>query len=159
MGINSGDVSAGNMGSAQRFQYTVMGDAVNQASRFEGANKQYGSKIMIGESTYALTKDLIEVRPLDKLVVKGKVIPIEVYELLARKGELSDDMQQIRGFFEEGINLYWSKEWDEALIKFKKALEINEDDGPSLTYVERCLSYKESPPPEDWQGEYVMTTK
>jgi len=159
MGINSGDVSAGNMGSAQRFQYTVMGDAVNQASRFEGANKQYGSKIMIGESTYALTKDKIEVRPLDKLVVKGKVIPIEVYELLARKGELSDDMKKISGFFEEGINLYWNKEWDEALIKFKMALEINEDDGPSLTYVERCKAYKESPPPDDWQGEYVMTTK
>ena len=159
MGINSGDVSAGNMGSAQRFQYTVMGDAVNQASRFEGANKQYGSKIMIGQSTYDLTKDKIEVRPLDKLVVKGKVIPIDVYELLARKGELSEDMKKLRDLFEKGINLYWNREWDEALKNFKMGLDIIKDDGPSLTYIDRCKVFKESPPPDDWQGEYVMTTK
>lgn len=159
MGINSGDVSAGNMGSAQRFQYTVMGDAVNQASRFEGANKQYGSKIMIGQSTYDLTKDKIEVRPLDKLVVKGKVIPIDVYELLARKGELSEDMKKLRDLFEKGINLYWNREWDEALKNFKMGLDIIKDDGPSLTYIDRCKAFKESPPPYDWHGEYIMTTK
>lgn len=159
MGVNSGDVSAGNMGSAQRFQYTVMGDAVNQASRFEGANKQYDSEIMIGESTYALVKELVEVRPLDKLVVKGKVIPIEVYELLAKKGELSDEMSKVSLFYTEGMELYWKKEWHSALEKFKEALNIKENDGPSLTYVKRCEAFKESPPPDDWQGEFVMTTK
>jgi len=159
MGVNSGDVSAGNMGSAQRFQYTVMGDAVNQASRFEGANKQYNSDIMIGESTYELVKDLIEVRPLDKLVVKGKVIPIEVYELLAKKGELSDEMSKVSSIYTEGIELYWKRKWDLARSKFEEALKINEEDGPSLTYVKRCEAFKESPPPDDWQGEFVMTTK
>ena len=159
MGINSGDVSAGNMGSAQRFQYTVMGDAVNQASRFEGANKQYNSKIMIGATTYQMAKDKIEVRPLDKLVVKGKVIPIDVYELLAKKGELSPEMSKTSKFFEEGINFYWDKEWDLALGKFHNALEIIPEDGPSLTYVKRCELFKQTPPPDDWQGEFVMTTK
>ena len=159
MGINSGDVSAGNMGSAQRFQYTVMGDAVNQASRFEGANKQYNSKIMIGDSTYQMAKDKIEVRPLDKLVVKGKAIPIDVYELLAKKGELSPEMSKMSKFFEEGINLYWNKKWDLALSKFHSALEIISDDGPSLTFIKRCELFKETPPPHDWQGEFVMTTK
>ena len=136
-----------------------MGDAVNQASRFEGANKQYDSEIMIGESTYALVKDLVEVRPLDKLVVKGKVIPIEVYELLAKKGELSDEMSKVSLFYTEGMELYWKKEWHSALEKFKEALNIKENDGPSLTYVKRCEAFKESPPPDDWQGEFVMTTK
>ncbi|HDR05632.1 MAG TPA: adenylate/guanylate cyclase domain-containing protein, partial [Candidatus Marinimicrobia bacterium] len=81
MGINSGLVSAGNMGSNQRFQYTVMGDAVNAAARFESANKQYGTYIMIGDNTYKLAKEYIEVRILDKIVVKGKAIPIIVYNL------------------------------------------------------------------------------
>ena len=159
MGINSGDVSAGNMGSAQRFQYTVMGDAVNQASRFEGANKQYNSKIMIGDATYQMAKDKIEVRPLDKLVVKGKAIPIDVYELLAKKGELSPEMSKMSKFFEEGINLYWNKKWDSALSKFHSAIEIISGDGPSLTFIKRCELFKEKPPPDDWQGEFVMTTK
>ena len=159
MGINSGDVSAGNMGSAQRFQYTVMGDAVNQASRFEGANKQYSSKIMIGDTTYQMAKDKLEVRPLDKLVVKGKVIPIDVYELLAKKGELSPEMSKVRKFFEEGINFYWDKQWDSALSKFHNAIEVIPEDGPSLTYIKRCELFKQTPPPDDWQGEFVMTTK
>ena len=159
MGINSGDVSAGNMGSAQRFQYTVMGDAVNQASRFEGANKQYNSKIMIGEATYQMAKEKLEVRPLDKLVVKGKAIPIDVYELLAKKGELSPEMSKMRKFFEEGINHYWDRKWDLALSKFQNATEIISGDGPSLTYIKRCELFKQTPPPDDWQGEFVMTTK
>ena len=159
MGINSGVVSAGNMGSNQRFQYTVMGDAVNQASRFEGANKQYGTYMMIGEETYRRAQDKIEARILDRLVVKGKLKPITVYELLGRKGQVEPKMLQICAYFTEGINLYWNRQWDAAIAAFEKALAVKGEDKPSRVFIERCHIYQENPPGPDWQGEFVMETK
>ncbi len=159
MGVNSGVVSAGNMGSSHRFQYTVMGDAVNQASRFEGANKQYGTFKMIGESTYALVKDHVEVRILDRLVVKGKLVPITVYELICRKGEITKEQAQIRDLFTEAIETYWDRKWDEAIKKFEQAIAVTGEDPPSTVFISRCKAFKENPPAENWQGEFVMTTK
>ena len=159
MGVNTGDVSAGNMGSAQRFSYTVMGDAVNQASRFEGANKQYGTRTMIGEETHRQAAEFIESRLLDKLVVKGKAVPITVYELLCKKGVISEGQAEIVALFEEGLALHLERRWDEAIKKFEAAIAIDHDDGPSTRYIERCRNYKANPPPDDWQGEFVMTTK
>jgi len=159
MGVNSGIVSAGNMGSNQRFQYTVMGDAVNQASRFEGANKQYGTYLMIGEETYRRAQDKIEVRILDRLVVKGKLKPITVYHLLGRKDQIDPEMTKVCAYFTDGINLYWDRQWDAAIAEFEKALAIKNDDGPSKVFIDRCHIYKENPPGPDWQGEFVMKTK
>lgn len=159
MGLNSGVVSAGNMGSVKRFSYTVMGDAVNQAARFEPANKEYGTLIMIGESTYTLAKEHIEARLLDKLVVKGKTVPIQIYELIAKKGEIGADKRRVVELYLEGLRLHWERQWEPALRCFNEALTIIPDDGPSLTMKARVEEYMIVPPPENWQGEYVRTTK
>ncbi|MCK5521370.1 MAG: CHASE2 domain-containing protein, partial [Candidatus Marinimicrobia bacterium] len=159
MGINSGMVSAGNMGSDQRFQYTVMGDAVNAASRFESANKQYGTYMMIGQNTYNDAKDYIEVRYLDRIIVKGKNEYITVYNLLAKKGELSDEYEGLRKYFDAAMELYWDRKFDEAITSFKKGMEFVPDDPPSKVFIGRCEAFLQTPPPENWQGEFIMTTK
>ncbi len=159
MGINSGLVSAGNMGSNQRFQYTVMGDAVNAASRFESANKQYGTYIMIGENTFKLAEEFIEVRILDKIVVKGKAIPIIVYNLLGKKDQLSPELKSLQSNYNRGIELYWERKWDEAIKAFQSALQAVPDDMPSKIFIKRCEQFKKVPPPEKWHGEFIMAEK
>jgi len=145
MGLNSGRVCAGNMGSNLRFSYTPMGEAVNQAARFEPANKDYGTSIMIGETTYEAAREAIEARLLDILVVKGKDRPIRAYELVSRKGQLSSDTQAVLDLFADGHARHCECDWDGALQCFENALQIRPDDGPSKAMVHRVRSYKEMP--------------
>lgn len=159
LGVNSGYVSAGNMGSGDRFSYTVMGDAVNLAARLEPTNKVYGTEIMIGETTYDLAKDDIEARLLDKVVVVGKKEAIRVYELLARKGELSPEEQSLVTHYEKGLKLHEERLWDEAIEEFEAALKIDSDDTASQVMIDRINEYKINPPEENWQGEYVRKSK
>ena len=161
MGINTGEMVAGNMGSQERFDYTVMGDSVNLAARLEPANKVYGTYIMISEYTYEHVKGQFICRELDALQVKGKTEPVKVYELIAtmEKG-VSEDMEKVLEYYNQGLDLYKNRKWDDAIAKFKSALSVNgSEDSPSEAYVERCEEYKESPPPDNWQGEYIMTSK
>jgi class 3 adenylate cyclase/CHASE2 domain-containing sensor protein len=159
MGINSGRVSAGNMGSSQKFQYTVMGDAVNQAARYEPTNKIYGTLIMIGNSTYELAAPYIEARLLDRIVVKGKTVPIKVFELLAKKGEMSEEKARIVERYQRGLALHIERRWEEAISCFQEALAIDPEDGPSQTLLTRVRGYQSDPPPDSWQGEYIRTSK
>lgn len=160
MGINTGPMVVGNIGGKNRFDYTVMGDNVNLASRLEGANKQYGTSLMISEQTYVYVKNDVIVRDLDLIIVKGKTKPINVYELIALKDEvLSENNLNCYHNYSQGIKAYREKDFNSALYHFNKALEFLPNDPPSILYVKRCTDYINNPPAPDWDGVYIMTTK
>lgn len=159
MGLNSGTVTAGNMGSQRRFSYTVMGDVVNFASRCEPANKQYGTSIMIGESTFLLARAAIEARLLDRIVAKGKTVPIQVYELLGLKGRITQDQTTVLCLYEEALHLHWRRQWDDAIARLDEALKVVPNDGPSRQLHARIELYRLAPPGESWTGEFVHTSK
>ncbi|MGV8057255.1 MAG: CHASE2 domain-containing protein [Smithellaceae bacterium] len=158
IGINSGDMVVGNMGSQMRFDYTVMGDMVNLGSRLEGTNKEYGSNIIFSEFTYNVVKDFMCCRELDWVRVKGKKLPVKIYELLGEKKDESKWKDFIVSF-EEGLALYRASRWDEAIVAFQKTLAIRPEDAASQLYIERCKDLKENPPPAPWDGVFTMTRK
>ncbi len=158
VGLNSGDMVVGNMGSEMRFDYTVMGDMVNLGSRLEGINKEYGTNIIISEFTYEKVKDAMCCRELDGVRVKGKLKPVNIYELLGEKKNEAAFKDLLEGF-SRGLALYREAKWDEAIAAFQGVLASRPNDYPSKMYVERCKNLKENPPPEPWDGVFVMTKK
>ena len=160
IGINTGEVIVGNMGSRTVFDYTVMGDHVNLGSRLEGANKFYGTYIMISEYTYEIVKDDFYARELDLIRVKGKEQPIKVFELIASKRDrLDEKFEKMLIAYNTGLEHYKKQEWDDAISSFESCVNLRPKDTPSSEYRSRCIEYKFNSPGPDWDGVTVMTEK
>ncbi len=158
-GLSSGEVIVGNMGSSKHLEYTVMGDIVNLGSRLEGANKKYGTHIMVSEATHEKVKDFFAMRELDIIKVVGKNQSIKVYELLNLKGELVPAAAQLLDWYNEGINLYHQRKFAQALEQFEKILKVYSQDEPSKLYKQRCEVLRDFPPPANWDGVFEMGSK
>jgi adenylate cyclase len=165
IGINTGGASVGNMGSSLRYGYTALGDTVNLSSRLEGLNKDYGTHIIVNESTFTAASSAGFVfRELDLIRVKGKKLPVTIYELVGRVGETSDygtpEAAQSRlEDFRNARELYRLRKWDAAQKAFETILAAWDGDGPSRAYWKRCQEYLFDEPPSGWDGVFTMTHK
>jgi adenylate cyclase len=165
IGLNTGVASVGNMGSSLRYGYTALGDAVNLSSRLEGLNKDYGTHIIVNETTYHAAKgDGFIFRELDLMRVKGKLQPVTIYQLMGRQADFAADgsAEAVRvqlELFAGARELYRNRQWKAAQAVFQEFLDKWPKDGPSRVYLERCQEYLADEPPADWDGVFVMTHK
>ena len=160
VGLNTGKVIVGNVGSTNKFNYTVMGDAINLGSRVEGVNKEYGTYICITEFTHARVAERVITRELDLVVVVGKTEPVRIYELMALTSDPTDDkIMKFREVYSNALAQYKKREWKSAISIWEDALQLREDEKTSKMYIKRAKDYIENPPGDDWRGVYISTKK
>jgi adenylate cyclase len=160
IGISSGEVVSGNIGSHKRMDYTVIGDGVNLSARLESATKEYGCDIILSEYTYNLCRDRIWARELDKIRVKGKNQAVSIYELIGEADvPLNEKTKTFLHLYEEGRHAYLNRDFRKALTYFENAYHLKPTDLAVIAHLERAKNYLDNPPPDSWNGVHMMTTK
>ena len=164
IGLNTGPMVTGNMGSSMRMNYTMMGDTVNLAARLEASAKQYGIYIQVADDTYKACKDRFIWRDLDYVIVMGKTEPAQVFELVAVDGDMPDGYGELLPAYHEALELYRNQDWKKAIDAFKTSDELEDmfpgrKTNPSRIYIPRCEHYLDNPPGDDWDGSWALTKK
>ena len=164
IGINTGKLVTGNMGSTMRMNYTMMGDTVNLAARLEASAKQYGIYIQVAEETYAACKDKFIWRDLDYVIVMGKTEPAQVFELISEEQNMPPGYDKLLPAYNEALKLYRNQDWVKAIDAFKASDELEDmfpgrKTNPSKIYIPRCEHYRDNPPGDEWDGSWALTKK
>lgn len=160
VGLNTGNIVSGNIGSPKRMDFTMIGDGVNLAARLESACKQYSARILISEYTKAKLKGTYRMRDVDLVVVKGKTEPVGVYEVLDYHNDESyPNLMDNVNYFNEGVKQYRVGNWQKAIANFEDAIKVTPEDKLATTYIDRCELLKANPPEGEWNGVWVMTSK
>ncbi|MDR3248529.1 MAG: response regulator [Treponema sp.] len=159
IGINTGSMVVGNMGSQRKMNYTIMGNAVNIAARLEGLNKRYGTWILAGENTVREAGETFLTRRLDRVRLVGIKTPVQVYELVEFAAEATDEQRQVVDSFHEALGLFEQRDWIAAEAGFKNAFDLSPGDNPSRIFLERCRNYRDRPPSPDWDGVFEPAHK
>jgi adenylate cyclase len=159
IGINTGEMVVGNMGTAQKMDYTIMGNSVNLASRLEGVNKQYGTWILASEITRREAGDGFAWRQMDKVRPVGIQEPVRLFELIDEKSAADARTLEAVEIFHQAQALFEGRQWDEAAKRFEEVQKILPADGPADVFLKRCREFKKKPPPDDWDGVFSLAVK
>ena len=159
IGVCTGEVVVGNIGSDNTRSYTVIGDTVNLTARLERANRIYGTQILIGETTAQAIGSQFEIREIDTISVKGKTETTRIFELMSAAGQLSEELARLRERYQQAWKTYLAQEWDLAEATFRECLQIRPNDGPSRVFLERIQVFRRNPPGKDWNGVWQLIEK